>query len=81
LTKRRTRAQQCPPHPYHFRSEGIHRVKLFAESNNAQAIAFYQRLGFVHEGMLRDFYKRADETHYVDEYVMGLLLERSDVEA
>ena len=54
---------------------------MFAESNNAQAIAFYQRLGFVHEGMLRDFYKRADETHYVDEYVMGLLLERSDVEA
>lgn len=63
----------------HFRSEGLRRVELFAESDNAQAIAFYERLGFVHEGTLRDFYKRADEAHYVDEYVMGLLLGESNV--
>ncbi len=63
----------------HLRSEGIRRVELFAESDNTQAIAFYQRLGFVHEGTLREFYKRADEAHYVDEYVMGLLLGESNV--
>ena len=27
-----------------------------------------------HEGTLRQFYKRADQPHYVDEWVMGLLL-------
>jgi len=59
----------------HLRAEGIRRVELFAESDNALALAFYERLGFVHEGTLRDFYKRADEAHYVDEYVLGLLLD------
>ncbi|OWQ91859.1 GNAT family N-acetyltransferase [Roseateles aquatilis] len=58
----------------HFRADGIRRVELYAESDNSQALAFYQRLGFVHEGTLRDFYKRADDAHYVDEWVMGLLL-------
>lgn len=59
----------------HFRADGIRRVELYAESDNAQALAFYQRLGFVHEGTLRDFYKRAGDAHYVDEHVLGLLLE------
>nr|WP_297526054.1 GNAT family N-acetyltransferase [uncultured Roseateles sp.] len=58
----------------HFRDAGIRRVELYAESDNAQALAFYQRLGFVIEGTLRDFYKRADQAHYVDEHVLGLLL-------
>lgn len=59
----------------HFRAEGVRRVELYAESDNERALAFYQRLGFVHEGTLRDFYKRAHEAHYVDEYVLGLLLD------
>lgn len=58
----------------HFRAEGVRRVELYAESDNAQALAFYARLGFTIEGTLRDFYKRADEAHYVDEHVLGLLL-------
>lgn len=58
----------------HFRAAGIRRVELYAESDNDQALAFYQRLGFVIEGTLRDFYKRADQPHYVDEHVLGLLL-------
>lgn len=57
-----------------LRSEGIRRVELFAESDNAKALAFYKKLGFVHEGTLREFYKRAGDPHYVDEYVLGLLL-------
>ncbi len=59
----------------HFRADGVRRVELYAESDNALALAFYQRLGFVHEGTLRGFYKRAHEAHYVDEYVLGLLLD------
>jgi len=58
-----------------LRADGVRRVELYAESDNAQALRFYQRLGFVHEGTLRDFYKRAHESHYVDEHVLGLLLE------
>lgn len=58
----------------HFRNEWIRRVELFAESDNLVALAFYKRLGFVHEGTLKDFYKRAHENHYVDEHVLGMLL-------
>lgn len=57
-----------------FRADGIRRVELYAESDNEQALSFYQRLGFEIEGTLRDFYKRAGQSHYVDEHVLGLLL-------
>lgn len=57
-----------------LKAEGVRRIELYAESDNAQALRFYTKLGFVHEGTLREFYKRADEPHYVDEYVLGLLV-------
>ena len=50
------------------------RVELYAEADNPRALRFYAKLGFVHEGTLRQFYKRAHQAHYVDEWVMGLLL-------
>lgn len=56
-------------------ADGVKRIELYAESDNAQALRFYSKLGFAHEGTLRQFYKRAEEAHYVDEYVMGLLVE------
>ena len=58
-----------------LKADGVKRIELYAESDNAQALRFYGKLGFAHEGTLRQFYKRADEAHYVDEYVLGLLLE------
>ena len=57
-----------------LRAEGVRRVELYAEADNPRALRFYGKLGFVHEGTLRQFYKRAAEAHYVDEWVMGLLL-------
>lgn len=57
-----------------FKAEGLRRVELYAEADNARGLHFYRKLGFVEEGRLRDFYKRAGEPHYVDELVMGLLL-------
>lgn len=57
-----------------LRAEGVRRVELYAEADNSRALRFYAKLGFVHEGTLRQFYKRADQPHYVDEWVMGLLL-------
>ncbi|RST52780.1 GNAT family N-acetyltransferase [Variovorax sp. MHTC-1] len=58
-----------------LKADGVRRIELYAESDNVQALRFYGKLGFAHEGTLRQFYKRADEPHYVDEYVLGLLVE------
>jgi putative acetyltransferase len=57
-----------------LKAAGVLRVELFVESDNPRGIRFYENLGFVIEGRLRKFYKRADEPDYVDEFVMGLLL-------
>jgi putative acetyltransferase len=58
-----------------LRGEGVSRVELLVEADNAQAIRFYRDLGFEHEGTQRKAYKRAGEAHYVDELMMALLLE------
>ena len=55
-------------------ADGVSRIELYAESDNTQALRFYGKLGFVHEGTLCEFHKRADEPKYVDEYVLGLLI-------
>ena len=57
-----------------LKAEGIRRVELYAEADNERGLRFYRKFGFVEEGRLRDFYKRASQDHYVDELVMGLLL-------
>ncbi|MDA7414923.1 GNAT family N-acetyltransferase [Xenophilus arseniciresistens] len=58
----------------HLRADGVRRVELYAEADNPRALRFYERLGFVREGLLRGFYRRAGEAQDVDEVVMGLLL-------
>lgn len=58
-----------------LRRAGIRRVELTVEADNPGAIAFYQRLGFRHEGTQREAYKRAGEPGYVDELMYGLLLD------
>lgn len=55
-------------------SAGVTRVELTVEADNPRAIAFYERLGFVHEGTQRAAYKRASDEDYVDELMYGLLL-------
>lgn len=60
-----------------LKAEGVLRIELFAEADNARALAFYARMGFVHEGTLRQFYKRASDAHYVDEHVLALLLDHT----
>lgn len=51
---------------------GIRRVELTVEVDNPRAIAFYQRLGFVIEGTLAGYYRRAGADRDIDEHVMGL---------
>ena len=57
-----------------LRDEGIVRVELMVEADNARAIALYERLGFVHEGRLRAAYRRSADAHYTDELLMAKLL-------
>ena len=58
-----------------MRADGVRRVELMVEADNARGIAFYQKLGFEREGRLRAAYKRAHETNYVDELLMARLLQ------
>lgn len=58
-----------------LKAAGVKRIELFAESDNAPALRFYEKLGFEREGTLRKFYKRAGEADYIDEYVMARLFD------
>ena len=57
-----------------MRAEGVLRVELMVEADNARGIAFYRKLGFEQEGRLRAAYKRASQPDYVDEILMARLL-------
>jgi ribosomal protein S18 acetylase RimI-like enzyme len=54
-----------------MRADGILRVELMLEVDNPRALAFYRKLGFEQEGVLRCAYKRSHEDHYIDEIMMG----------
>ena len=56
-------------------AEGVKRIELYAESDNAPGLRFYEKLGFEYEGTLRKFYKRAGETDYIDDHLLALLID------
>ena len=58
-----------------LRSEGVERIELIVESDNAPALRFYKKLGFEREGTLRKFYKRAGDAQAIDDHVMALLFD------
>lgn len=55
-------------------SQGILRLELMLETDNPRAFAFYSKLGFVQEGLMRAAYKRESDEHYTDEVFMAKLL-------
>lgn len=57
-----------------LKQQGVLRVELMVEADNARALAFYRKLGFEQEGVIRAAYKRAGEDTYVDELYLGKLL-------
>jgi ribosomal protein S18 acetylase RimI-like enzyme len=57
-----------------MRADGVLRVELMVEADNARGIAFYRKLGFEQEGRLRAAYKRANQPDYLDDIVMARLL-------
>lgn len=56
---------------YGFLELNLHRIELTVLATNARAIALYERLGFRHEGRLRDAQFR--DGAYVDVLAMALL--------
>jgi putative acetyltransferase len=59
----------------HFaRSQGVRRLELLVETDNPRAIRFYEKHGFVREGILRGAVRRASDPHDVDELAMARLL-------
>ncbi|MDY6945310.1 MAG: GNAT family N-acetyltransferase [Pseudomonadota bacterium] len=55
-------------------AQGILRVELMLETDNPRAFAFYSKLGFRQEGLMRAAYKRSTDAHYMDEILMAKLL-------
>lgn len=58
-----------------LKDDGIKRIDLCVEADNPIAQNFYKMLGFQLEGVLKKYFKRPYENHYVDEHMMALLLE------
>lgn len=58
-----------------LKQEGIKRIELIVESDNPKAISFYKKFGFEIEGTLKKFYKRSSDDHYVDDYLMALIVD------
>lgn len=54
--------------------QGILRVELMLEVDNPRALAFYTKLGFKQEGIMRAAYKRSSDAHYTDEIFMARFL-------
>lgn len=55
-------------------AQGVLRVELMLEADNSRAFAFYHKLGFEQEGVMRAAYKRSSDPHYTDEIFMARLL-------
>jgi RimJ/RimL family protein N-acetyltransferase len=56
---------------YAFMEMNLNRVGLEVFSNNERAIASYKKVGFIHEGTVRDYIFR--DGQYLDMHLMGML--------
>jgi putative acetyltransferase len=54
---------------------GYTRVELTVGTENKRAIRLYERAGFENEGRLKNYSFLKKENRYIDEYVMGLIIE------
>jgi RimJ/RimL family protein N-acetyltransferase len=56
------------------KEKGKRRIELTVDLTNMPAIALYEKMGFLIEGVVRDSYQLAATGGYYDEYLMALLL-------
>jgi putative acetyltransferase len=56
-----------------LKADGVVRVELMAEADNARGLSFYRKLGFVEEGVQRRAYRRAGAE--IDEIMMVRFLD------
>lgn len=61
------------------REVGAHKIALQVWPHNERAIALYERMGFVREGLLRRHYRRRNGERW-DAVIMGLVLDEDDDE-
>jgi ribosomal protein S18 acetylase RimI-like enzyme len=54
-----------------FEEHRLHRMQLFVEEDNAPAVAFYRKMGFHADGLMRDAWKIGDR--YVSWYCLSML--------
>jgi putative acetyltransferase len=57
------------------RDKGFTRIELTVAVENARAIKLYETLGFVREGILKNYTYLRKEGIYIDEQVMSLVFE------
>jgi RimJ/RimL family protein N-acetyltransferase len=54
-----------------FEEHRLHRAQLFVEQDNGPAVAFYRKMGFHADGLMRDAWKIGDR--YISWYCMSML--------
>jgi putative acetyltransferase len=57
------------------RDKGFTRIELTVAVENARAIRLYENLGFIREGILKNYTFLRKERVYIDEQVMSLIFE------
>jgi RimJ/RimL family protein N-acetyltransferase len=50
---------------------GVRRVEILVEADNAVGLRFYEKNGFIREGIFRGAFRRRGESHDVDEIAMA----------
>ncbi|MBX7146228.1 MAG: GNAT family N-acetyltransferase [Alphaproteobacteria bacterium] len=58
-----------------LKNDGIKRIDLCAEADNSIALSFYKKIGFKLEGVLKKYFIRENESQYIDEHIMALILD------
>lgn len=56
-----------------FKDLGFHRIAAITQSDNTPSIRGLKKVGFVHEGTMRDYYLSEVDGVRRDAYIMGLL--------
>ncbi|MEQ1932040.1 MAG: GNAT family N-acetyltransferase [Parvularculaceae bacterium] len=59
-----------------LREEGVTRVELRTDAGNLRGLAFYRKMGFEVEGVLKKAFKRQDDPEPIDDVLLVRFLER-----